>query len=225
MRSAAAGVAAGLLVLVVLVLAFVRPFAIWPREVSEGTATPTARFANVEVPVRAGGEACVADVTISARARGAHFQAVGPQGRAGPPFDVSVTGPGYRSESRIPPGWGPDQTRLSAPIEPPDESLRGTVCIRNTGTRRAKLFATNEVVISNRVSSTIDGEASPAEISLTFTRRRDVPIADRPGLLFQRATMFGPFGPWVAWLLAIALTVGAPLLVLWAVFAAGRRDA
>ena len=217
---------AGVVTLLLHGLNSVRPYVAAPRPVTEGTAGTTGRFGPIPIRVPPGRRACVESVSLSEDAERAVLVADAASRRAAPRLLVTVTATGYYSHAMIAAGWGEGITRLQVALDPPPRSVRGTVCVRNVGSRALRLLGSNEVAHISRSRSTVSGAPAPAQIALWFTRSEHVPIVSRLSQLFDRATSFslGVLATWSGWMLAILLAVGLPVGLLAALVVAVHRD-
>jgi hypothetical protein len=234
--TAAALVLAGLLVVALAWDRNVGPWLDAPREVTAGSGVPKPRFnlSYIDVPPR--GVVCSRNVTVGPRAE--RLVVIAEAEPPTPPVRVSLTAgepgaPPHRSRSTIRGGWGAGMPLLGE-LEPPPESARGEVCLRNLSRTRGVAFMSTAETDA-RPQTFVDGElVSGQDLSVQFTAAEPVPLGDRRGEVLERSVTFswGVLGGWTAWLLAVLLVIGMPVAVL-AALAGGvlgdrraqRRDA
>ena len=213
-----------LVVMVVALGAFavdqVRPFLTVKRTVRVGTPVPTALFNLGSLPVPGRGEACLLNVTIPSDAQRATFVARS-FGKPGPPLTVTMDAPGgYRSITRVAPGWG-DGAVQSVTLQPPEESLIGRFCVRNGGRKQIAFNATDRPAPPTQQ---VNGGFTPTQMALSFDRVQPESLLDRVSELFHRASSLTWPGAWLLYVLAVALVIGVPLGVIFAFGWALRED-
>jgi hypothetical protein len=136
------------------------------------------------------------------------------------------------ARGRLAAGFDPAKAQTIALSPPVKANAQVDFCFRNAGPGRTLLFGDSESgavhpTISTSVAS-IDGQPLvDTDIALVFPRRPSKSVLELVPQIFRRAAVFRPgiAGPWVYWLLAAFLLVGAPLLLARAVAtASGDED-
>ena len=165
------------------------------------------------------------NVTFSRDSQIAHFGVVDPAGKPGQPLALSASGPGYGFKTHLRGGY-PGNGPVLVPLEAPDHSLLGNLCIRNVGKAKLALAGTAEGRTVSRSYTKIDGQQQPqAHVSLTLQRRYPAALAPRIPTMLARVAALNPTTPWMVWLLALATLLLVPLGTFWALasgLAAGR---
>jgi hypothetical protein len=198
---------------VVLVAAFVVvPFLTKERDTPAAVPSPPPLTAIDLVKVPGGGRMCMTDLAISAESRQLRFK-VGTYGRETPPLAVTLRAAGYSADARVTGGF-PDNSDVALPIPAPRGGRLATVCIRNLGERRIAFYAASDRAHS-RVHVFVDHEPVYPTPTLSFAEARPVSVADRAGVTAGRIVVFRGFldHAWIAWLLALGVLVGVPVLV------------
>jgi hypothetical protein len=221
--TAVAAFAAGLALFVGLAAV---PFVTRKREFPAAiTSPPALDVVSLDtVPPRT--RLCMAGMTAEPHSRIARFE-VGTYGRPGPPLELTVAAPGYRTSAHVRGGYA-DNLVQAVPIAPPRHAWIVTVCIRNGGAHKIALYSAGDRARSRAVVA--EGRkqlaASPA---FGFWESRRHSIAQRAGLSAQRIAVFrGPLGyTWVVWLVlalaAVALSLGLGL-ALWRSLSSSRSS-
>jgi hypothetical protein len=143
---------------------------------------------------------------------------VGTFQRAGSPLEVTIRGGQGRLVGRgVLPGGYPDiaqapvhQVRLGRSVGP----QRVVVCVRNQGDRRIALYG-NADAAARSSTAFKDGRPIKADLSLEFERGSRSLASELPRLLDRAALFRAPWlGAWTYWILAVALLLGAPWLLV-----------
>jgi hypothetical protein len=231
MRSAARGAARWLTVpvvavatMVVLLAAFaiheVRPFLTPNRPQNVGTPVPTALFNLPLLSLKGHDTACLLDVSIPTDAERASFTPKS-YGKPGPPLTVEMSGPsGYRSVTRVPAGWVDGVTQHVA-VQPPEQSLRGSFCLRNDGRRPIALNAIDRPATPTQQ---VNGVFTTTQMSLSFERAQEASLLHRIPELMRRASYFTWPGVWFLYVIAVLVLVGVPLGIVYAFASVLRAD-
>jgi hypothetical protein len=100
------------------------------------------------------------------------------------------------------------------------DAARITVCVSNQGTRQVAIYGNGDAAARSSTAFK-DGRPIKYDLSLEFERAPRSVASELPQL-FDRARLFrAPWlGAWAYWILAVALVVGAPWLLLRALRAA-----
>lgn len=213
-----AALAAGLLVLAVGVVAFVYPFLTRERNVLATTPQPPPPTALSLVELRAGQQACLDKAVVDEHSELA-LMTVGTYGRAPSPLQLTITGPGLREVREIPPTYV-DNITFTVPVDPPDQAVATTICVRNDGRRKVALYGGADR--TSRSTTLVDGEPIAANFTIVFADRDQHTLLEQLPLAVERMQAFRPDAPWLAWLVGFLFVIGMPLAVVWA-FAAGAH--
>jgi len=167
------------------------------------------------IALPAHGRACMNLVALDRHSEQARFQ-VPTSGGGAVPLEFTLTGPGYRTQARVPPRYAGRGT-VAVTVRPPPRSLVATACVRNLGDRVVDLAGVNDRYRS-RSGVLVDGTPSAAAFVLTFYERRPVSILSRLPLSLQRMDVFRPgvIAPATLWLLLALFVLGVPAVVVWA---------
>ena len=169
------------------------------------------------------GRACMDRVALDTHSEQARLQVSTP-GRRAMPLQLTVTGPGYRTQGRVPARYGDGQW-VEVAVTPPRRSLVATVCVRNLGPDPIDLAEVGDRARS-RSNVTINGISSPAGIVLTFYERRPTSILSRLPVSLQRMDVLRPgvVAPATLWPLLVLFVAGVPAVAVWAFARALRAD-
>jgi hypothetical protein len=156
---------------------------------------------------------------------------VGTYQRAGSPLAVTVQDERGRvvGRGRLPGGY-PDIASVPVHHLPLDRTVgegRIAVCVTNQGARRVALYG-NADAAARSSTAFKDGRPIHVDLSLDFERSSRSLASELPRMLDRAALFRAPWlGPWAYWILAVALVVVAPWLLLRAVrsAAAGAQPA
>jgi hypothetical protein len=187
--------------------------------------TPQAPTAGIATPFALPGHAraCMDLVALDRHSEQARLQASTPDGSA-MPLELTVTGPGYRTQGRVPARYADGET-VAVAVRPPRRSLIATVCVRNLGGRMVLLGGVHD---RSRSRSTVLVNGAPSEVGfvLTFYERRPTSILSRLPVSLQRMDVLRPgvIGPAALWLLLALFVAGMPAAAVWAFARALRAD-
>lgn len=198
-------------------LVFFVPWLGEERGVVASTPAPPGLFGSTTVKIEPEQNACLNNVTFDERSELARFL-VGTYGKPGPKITVTLEAGSYRSVGRAE-GY-PDNQLLTVPIEPPEESTLGTICITNLGETPLALGATIEPRSSARPDPAVNNQTFPGEIGLSFLEAKPRSLAGRVGDVLDHMSAFRPLEPWLLWPLLLLTIVGIPALAVLAVRAA-----
>jgi hypothetical protein len=218
-----AGLGAGLGLLIACIAWFV-PYLTRERENVSGVPVPTPLFAQDQVELRPGSEACLSDVAFDTDAETIEVTAL--RGKSpGPRLAFVAEGPGYRQNTAVPGGYTPTAV-LRAEIDPPERSLIGTLCIANRGPRPVALLGTTEArTVVARPTTRLNGVEVPPDITVRLLSTDRGSVLERAGELVDRVAAFNPgvFGaPPVLWLLLLLVAVGAPAAAVYSIVSSFR---
>jgi hypothetical protein len=149
---------------------------------------------------------------------------VGTYQRAGSPLEVTVLDDRGRvtARGRLPGGY-PDIASVPVHRVPLDATVgegRIAVCVTNAGARKVAIYG-NADAAARSSSAYKDGRPAKVDLSLEFERSSRSWASELPRMLDRAALFRAPWlGPWIYWILAAALVVVAPWLVLRALGAA-----
>jgi len=143
---------------------------------------------------------------------------VGTYQRAGSPLAVTVQDARGRVVGRGPlPGGYPDIASVPVHHVRLDRTVgkgRVAVCVSNEGARKVALYG-NADAAARSSTAFKDGRPIHVDLSLDFERSPRSLASELPRMLDRAALFRAPWlGPWVYWILAAALVVGAPWLLL-----------
>ena len=208
----ALGVGLGLLI---ACLAWFVPYLTREREAVSGVPVPPPFFVQEQVNLEPRSEACLSEVAVDTDAEFAE----------GARLAVAFEGQGYRETATVPAGYRPP-TVVLAPLDPPDRSVIGTLCIRNTGERRVALLGTSDArTVVARPTTQVDGEEVVPDVSVRFLSADSGSVLERLGEMMTRLASFNPglFGaPALLWLLLVLVVVGIPTAAIYAVLSSFR---
>jgi hypothetical protein len=220
---ALAGLGAGLGLLVACVAWFV-PYLTRERENVAGVPVPPPYVAQVPVPMKPGSEACLSEVAFDRDAELVELVSLtAPRPR--PPMEIVAKAPGYHETATVP-GAGEPLTGLYARIDPPEQSVIGTLCITNRGKRRIDLLGTTDARTAvGRPITRIDGEEVAPDITVRLLSSDPGSVLGRLGQLVDRAAAFKPglFGaPFFLWPLLLLAAIGVPAAAVYSILSSFR---
>jgi hypothetical protein len=220
---AALGVGLGLLI---ACLAWFVPYLTREREAVSGVPVPPPFFVQEQVNLKPSSEACLSEVAVDTDADFAEFTVLTGK-RPGARLAVAFEGQGYRETATVPAGYRPP-TVVRAPLDPPDRSVIGTLCIRNTGNRRVALLGTSDPrTVVARPTTQVDGEEIVADVSVRFLAADSGSVLERLSEMMTRVASFKPglFGvPALLWLLLVLVAVGIPIAASYALLSSFRAS-
>jgi hypothetical protein len=218
---AALGVGLGLLI---AGLAWFVPYFTREREAVSGVPVPPPFFVQESVNLKPRSEACLSEVAMDTDADFAELNVLAGK-RAGARLAVAFEGRGYRETATVPAGYRPP-TAVRAPLDPPDRSVIGTLCIRNTGERRVALLGTSDPrTVVARPTTQVDGQEVVTDVSVRFVSADSGSVLERLGELMTRVASFKPgvFGaPALLWLMLVLVAVGIPTAASYALLSSFR---
>lgn len=201
------------LLAVLAAVTLVRPL-LDQRQRVTATSTPAPLYTVAPVTAQPDQAICVRRTLLNERTQVAEFinDSKGPR----PSLELVASGPGYRSAPvRIPGGRG-GRHAVRATFEPPDDALVGALCLRNTGTRAARLVGVEEFRTLTRSQTYVDGELLPVDLSLQFyASQTSSDLALVPEMVDRVAVGRGFLGhTWLVWFVLVCAFVGVPVVVL-----------
>ncbi len=138
---------------------------------------------------------------------------------------VVAQAPGYRSRATIDGGYTPPSL-LRAPIDPPERSVIGQLCIHNRGERGVALLGTADArTVIARPTTKVDGEEVVPDVSVRLLSTDSGTVLERIGEMVDRAAAFKPglFGaPVFLWLLLLLVAVGVPAAAVYSMLSSFR---
>jgi hypothetical protein len=216
----------GLVVALAGALHWWRPFLTDQRAVVASTPSPGPRGAGIGIPLEPGGRLCVAPVTIDRASAKAQFTLSA--AKPGPTRLVFETnGASYHSGAEV-------KTRLQRtplPVEfavgRPLRDVIGEMCVRNASRSRLSFVGASDPISIALTQTRIDGKpltGQAAELELLEAHTHSV--LGRLGTIVRHAADFtGNLMPfWLAWLLVVALVIGAPFAIFAGFWAALRSE-
>jgi hypothetical protein len=168
-----------------------------------------------------GDEACQAPIVIPDRT--ADFDVVvftlASAEQPSPPVDVTVaTADGRRLASGSAPGGDPPETtallkRVDVGRVFTREPLR--VCLRNAGSADVTLYGSGDLATRTSTGE-FNGEPLGADVALSFERASARSLLSLVPVMFERMALWhaGWVGAWLYWLLAAAVLIGVPALLV-----------
>ena len=210
--------------MLVACIAWFVPYLTRERENVAGVPVPTPFVAQAHVVMRPGAEACLSDVAFDTDAEVVEVTALTVP-RSRPTLKILAEAPGYRETATVPGGSEP-LTALRAPIDPPERSVIGTLCIENSGKRRIDLLGTTDSRTAvGRPITRVDGAEVAPDLSVRLLSTDTGSVLERLGQLIDRAAAFKPglFGaPIFLWVVALLLALGAPALAVYSLVSSFR---
>ena len=177
------------------------------------------------LPLRAGEQACQRPIEVPEEGSFDRVSlAVGTYHRTGSPLRVAVRSPGGRTlaTGRLAGGY-PDIGAAPTHAVGLDRTVRATpitVCVRNAGPRRVALYG-NADAAARTSTATRDGRPAHADMTLVFQRAPRSALGEVPSMVSRAALFRFPWlGGWAYVVLAVALALGGPLLLIRALRAA-----
>jgi hypothetical protein len=174
-----------------------------------------------EVLVRGGQQACISPVPLEPALRTVRM-VLHARGTQSSTLELELRAPGYRGTGRFAGYPVGGIVSVDAPVSPaPPRNADGTLCLRNVGRRAVGLVGTDEPLSTTLPATAIDGKpAGNVDPTITFLGGPPQSIISRAGTVLGRASdLTGGFVPlWLLWPLTIALVLGAPLAVAWALY-------
>jgi hypothetical protein len=187
---------------------------------------PPPLFVLSQFAVPPGGQACMSAVTITPESQVAEFQlhpaTMTPRG--GPPLDLVLSAPGYRSVLAVPGGYPGGSVEL--PISPPRHAEIGSACFVNRGHSAVLLPGSAEARTVARSTTLIDGKSVVGDIALTFSQRAQQSLLSRIGAAFAHASNLTDhlLPAWLIWLIAVLVAFGVPAAVIASLYLALRES-
>jgi hypothetical protein len=222
---ALAGAGAGLALLIAFVAWFL-PYLTRDREDISSVPVPPPFFVQEKVALNPGSEACLSDVAFDTDSEIVELTALAAR-RPTPALTVVADAPGYRRIAAVKAGYAPPVV-LKAPLDPPERSVIGTLCIRNRGERRVALLGTTDVrTVVARPTTRIDGKEVVPDITVRLLSAEGGSVLERAGEMVDRAAAFKPglFGaPAFLWLVLVLVAVGVPAGAVYSMLSSFRES-
>ncbi len=186
---------------------------------------PLLTVANFEVaPHR---QACMTEVAVEPNSRLAELHLLPAKpGRAGPPVRLVLIGHDYRASVDVPGGYPGGAATLPLKPGPPKRSLLVTACFQNIGTHGVDFVGSTEARTMTRSALTVDGKPTLGDIMLTFYDSGSQSLLDQLGETFSHASNLtaGLVPVWLVWIIAIAVALGIPGGMMYAIYMALREE-
>lgn len=224
MGRSGAALAGGLAVLLGFWILAARPFLSEPTSGIASVPQPPALNAMALVPVPRGSTACLDGATVTRESRQLLVR-VGTYGKPAGGLGVTLSAPGYRSTTTLPPGSFRDNDLVTVPITPPRTDRLATICLRNTGRDPVALYGVTRSW-SSRSHTTIDGHEVPENVTLTLLSGVQPRLVDARDSIMRRALLFDPevVASWWLWPLVILVFVLGPFTLVVLFAAEVRQD-
>jgi hypothetical protein len=185
-------------------------------------------------PLVPGQTACQGSIAMADDASAVTFNPGTPHGEPGPAIVATVRDSYSQKQlaaGRLPAGFDPAKAQTIQLSPSVKANVQVDFCFRNAGPGQTLLFGDTEAGAAHPTISTstasIDGHPLLSQdIALVFPRRSPKSVLELVPQIFRRAAVFRPgaVGPWVYWLLAALILVGAPLLLARALATASDED-
>jgi hypothetical protein len=174
-----------------------------------------------QIVVRRGQQACTSPVPLEPALRTVRM-VLQARGMQASPLELELRAPGYKGTGRFA-GYKPGgAVNVEAAVSPaPPRDADGTLCVRNAGRRAVGLVGTDEPLSATLPATALDGKPTgDIDPAITFLGGPPQSMISRAGTILGRASDFtGGFVPlWLLWPLALAVVLGAPLALAWALF-------
>lgn len=189
-------------------------------------ATGPALFSLSEFALLPGQSACMSTITITPNSGIAEFHLrPGRPGLLGPPVELVLSAPGYRSVVHVPGGYPGGGVAL--PMTPPRRTQIGTACFIDRGRSEVLLDGTIEPrTVTSRTRTVLNGRAIDGDIALTFLASSPQAPIERLGEIFGHASnLTDRLVPvWLIWVIAILTALVVPVGVVVAFYLSLRDD-
>jgi hypothetical protein len=221
---ATASVVIGLLI---ACLAWFVPYLTRDRETTSSVPVPPPYFAASGIGLARGDQACLADVAFDTDSQIVELTALAGKG-PGPELAVTASAPGYSAQATIEGGYGRPLV-LRAPLDPPERSAIGTLCVENRGPRAVGLLGTADPrTVVARPTTQVNGVATVPDISVRLLAADSGSVLQRASELVGRAAAFKPgaLGEptiWIVLLLVVCGLAGGALYSVISSFRASER--
>jgi hypothetical protein len=225
--TAKASALAGLLVVLAGAAVLWAPYLLRARPVITSTPSPGPTYSRLDVPLRPGSEACVDHVSF-VKTTGQLEVYVSSRQPGNARLDMEARAPGYIARGSVTVPTAIKAAPARAAIAPPPRTVRGTVCVRNTGAASVALLGTNEATSIGLSQTSVDGRplgpSHGARLALLEGRQRS--IVSRLGTITQRASDFtgGLMPAWLLWPLVVVLVLATPFALFGAFWLAFREE-
>jgi hypothetical protein len=217
------GVGVGLLI---AFFAWFLPYLTRERENVAGVPVPPPFLAQSPIQIDPDSEACLSDVAFDTDAELVELTALTVP-RPRPTLGIVAEAPGYHETATAPGGYEP-LTPLYARIDPPQRSVVGTLCIRNSGKRRIDLLGTADPRTGvGRPVTRIDGEEIAADVSVRLLSTHPGTVLERLGQLVDRIAAFKPGlvgAPLFLWIVLLFTAIAVPAAVVYAILSSYRNS-
>src|SRR3954471_3936774 len=213
------GIAAGVATLVIGALLFMRPFVTRDRDVIASTPAAAGAFSPlVPIELKPHDQLCVTAAPLDSDSKLGRVLAY-TFGKPGAPLAVDTYAKGFHSQTRLPAGYPEGQVEL--PVKPPDQSTEGEVCVRNAGSAKVGIQATQVGQRFSRPRPYLNGFGLEQDVPMTLHKSQQKTFIQQTPRAVDHAAVFVPLAPWAIWLLLALALIGIPAGVL---FALARAD-
>jgi hypothetical protein len=187
------------------------------------TSTPSSGDQIAPVTVGAGGRICVGGMPWGPDARYVELRVQPGVHAMAPAIDLVATAPGYRATATVPAGLKQNAEAI-AKIAPASHEVTGTLCV----VPRAKLSlygVLKQGRLAAPVAVTLDGRrVADRQLSVTLLTNPSQSLLGRFGDALDHVAAFRPVGRWFVWLVALALVLGTPVALAFALAEAAAED-
>src|SRR3954453_18765032 len=203
------GIGAGVAVVLLCALLFMRPFVTRDREVISSTPAAASLFTPpVPIAMKTGDRLCDVNLPLDRDSELARVF-IYTYGKAGSPLVVEANdGKGYKFRGRHPGGYPEGSVELS--LRPPPTATDGQICITNKGPNKIGIQATPVGQRFSRPRPWLDGFGLEQELPMTLHRRGAKPLPGQMSRAIAHAAVFVPFAPWAPWILLALVLAGIP---------------
>jgi hypothetical protein len=208
------------------VLIWFLPYLTVQRPVMTGVPASAAISAASEFAVSPHESACMQSVTIEANSHQIEFgvRPVTLGGAGGPPMEVILSAPGYRSVAHLVGGYPGGRAALA--ITPPANSVIGSACFLDVGKQKALLDGTSEARTMSRSPMVVGAQPVVGDIAITFTAAGTKSLLGQMGEVVEHASNLTDrlVPPWLIYVIAVLVLFGVPSSIVAAVYFALREQ-
>lgn len=179
---------------------------------------PYALGNGLPVTIPAHGRGCMSTVTVTPQTHSVRFNVYpGPHAKGGgPAIALTLDAVGYHATVDLNGGY-PGGVATLPLADPPAHPRIVTACFVNRGARPVVFSGSNEpATVTRSYPMTINGAATPADISLIFLDKSNSGLRYRVTTAIQHASNLtdGLLPPALIWIIGVVLVVGVPLLFI-----------
>ena len=213
-------IAAGVATVLIGALLFMRPFATRDRDVIASTPAAAGPFSPlIPLELKPRDQLCVTAVPLDSESKLARVF-VYTFGKPGARLDIDLYAKGFHSQTRLPAGYPEGQVEL--PLKPPGAATEGQLCVRNAGSTKVGIQATQVGQRFSRPQPYLNGGGLEQDVPMTLHEPGQKDLIRQMPRAIDHAAVFVPFAPWALWILLVLAVIGIPAGVL---FALSRADA